>query len=61
MDNYPGLLAQFGINEDLKEQFSNFETEWGTKNKPIKPYSIITIVKNEDKPENVSSEVAKNA
>jgi hypothetical protein len=38
----------------MRGMFHNFETIWGTQEVPIKPYSVITIVKNEAVDANVA-------
>jgi len=47
MPDFQDQLAQFKLNDDLKTQFLDFETYWGTKKPPEKPYSIITIANND--------------
>lgn len=47
MANYLDYLNEFGLTKELKDQFSNFETQWGTQKKDIKPYSVITVLRND--------------
>ncbi|MDR1315839.1 MAG: hypothetical protein LBK13_03100 [Spirochaetales bacterium] len=47
MTNYRDYLNKFGLTEELKNQFNNFETQWGTQKKTIKPYSVITVLRND--------------
>jgi hypothetical protein len=47
MANYKSFLVEFGLTKELKDQFDNFETQWGTQKLPIKPYTIITVLRND--------------
>jgi hypothetical protein len=47
MADYQTLLNEFGLTKELKDRFIDFETQWGTQKIPIKPYSVITVLRND--------------
>jgi hypothetical protein len=44
--DYKEQFEEFKLDDQLKEQFVNFETEWGTKTLPKKEYRVVTIIKD---------------
>lgn len=47
MGDFQDQFSDFGINEELKNKFINFETIWETKKSSAKSYKIITVVNND--------------
>jgi hypothetical protein len=44
MINFQEQFDNFKLSEELKIQFFDFESDWGTKQSSIKSYRVITIV-----------------
>jgi hypothetical protein len=47
MASYEAHLSGFGLTEELKDKFINFETQWGAQKPSVKPYSVITVLRND--------------